>query len=116
MSKWTVIPTVNDTKTTEYKGSKSFNKLMATTPTRNEDELKKHNDESFEKQKLENAKLLDAFANKKLKSKAAIKRALGLAKKNNDAGKNTDKAAKPQVNPTVEGQPGIDSSRANAKA
>ena len=77
---------------------------------------KNSNDESFEKQKLENAKLLDAFANKKLKSKAAIKRALGLAKKKNDAGKNTDKAAKPQDNPTVEGQPGIDSSRANAEA
>lgn len=116
MSKWKVIPTVNDMTTTEYKGSKTFNKLMSTTPKRDEDELKKHNDESFEKQKFEDAKLLDAFANKKLKSKAAIKRALGLAKKKNDAGKNTDKAAKPQDNPTVEGQPGIDSSRANAEA
>ena len=116
MSKWTVIPTVNDMRTTEYKGSKSFNKLMATTPRRNEEELKKHNDESFEIQKFEDAKLLDAFANKKLKSKAAIKRALGLAKKSNDAGKKNDKAVKPQVNPTVEGQSGIDSSRANAEA
>ena len=101
---WSVIPTINDMKTTEYKGSKSFNKLMSTTPQRNEEDLKKHNDESFEKQKLEDAKLLDAFANKKLKSKAAIKRAIGLAKKTNDAGKTKDKAAKPQDNPTVEGQ------------
>lgn len=104
MSNWTVIPTVNDTKTTEYKGSRSFNKLMSTTPKRTEEELKKHNDESFEKQKLEDAKLLDAFTNKKLKSKAAIKRALGLAKKTNDAGKKNDKTVKPQDNPTVEGQ------------
>lgn len=104
MSNWTVIPTVNDIKTTEYKGSRSFNKLMSTTPKRTEEELKKHNDESFEKQKLEDAKLLDAFTNKKLKSKAAIKRALGLAKKTNDAGKKNDKTVKPQDNPTVEGQ------------
>ena len=105
MSNWTVIPTVNDTKTTEYKGSRSFNKLMSTTPKRTEDELKKHNDESFEKQKLENAKLLDAFTNKKLKSKAAIKKALGLAKKrNNDAGKKNDKAVNPQVEVTAEAQ------------
>ena len=103
MSKWKVIPTVNDMTTTEYKGSKSFNKLMATTPTRDEDELKKHNDESFEKQKLEDAKLLDAFTNKKLKSKAAIKRALGLAKKSNDAGKKNDKTVKPQDNIVTEG-------------
>lgn len=103
MSKWTVIPTVNDMTTTEYKGSKSFNKLMSITPTRDEEGLKKHNDEAFEKQKLEDTKLLDAFANKKLKSKAAIKRAIGLAKKTNDAGKTKDKAAKPQDNIVTEG-------------
>lgn len=104
MSKWKVIPTVNDITTTEYKGSKAFNKLMTTTPKRDEEQLKKHNDEAFEKQKAEDVKLLDAFANKKLKSKAAIKRAKGLAKKHLDAGKSTDKAAKPQDNSTVEGQ------------
>ena len=33
-----------------------------------------------------------------------IKKALGLAKKRNDAGKKEDKAANPQDNTTVEGQ------------
>ena len=105
MSKeWSVIPTINDVPTTEYKGTKTFNKLMAKTPIRDEEALKKHNDESFAKQEFEEAQLLDAFANKKLKSKTAIKKALGLAKKKkNDAGKNNDKAAKPQDNIVTEG-------------
>ena len=106
MSKeWKTLPTINDVPKTKYKGTKTFNKLMAKTPTRDEEALKKHNDESFAKQEFEEAQLLDAFANKKLKSKTAIKKALGLAKKKkNDAGKSDDKAAKPQDNPTVEGQ------------
>ena len=107
MSKWKVIPTVNDTTIkstkTNRKQSTDFNKLMSTTPKRDEETLKEHNDESYFKQKAEEDKLLDAFANKKLKSKAAIKRALGLAKKRNDAGKKTDKAAKPQDNIVTEG-------------
>lgn len=102
---WRIIPTVNDVpKTTEYKGNSDFHRLMSKTPKRDEDKLKEHNEESFTKQEFEEAKLLDAFANKKLKSKAAIKRARALAKRKSDAGKKNDKAANPQVNPTVEGQ------------
>ena len=107
MSQWKVIPTVNDTTIkntkTNRKQSTDFNKLMSTTPKRDEETLKEQNDESYFKQKAEEDKLLDAFANKKLKSKAAIKRALGLAKKRNDAGKKTDKAAKLQDNIVAEG-------------
>lgn len=108
MSNWKTIPTINDTTITKTKSdrqtSTSFNKLMKTTPTRDVEQLKKHSEELFDAQKLEDDKLLDAFTNKKLKSKAAIKKALGLAKKRNDAGKKNDKAVNPQDNTAVEGQ------------
>jgi len=100
---WKNIPTVNDVEKTEFKGNKVFERLMSKTPKRNLDELKEHNDKAFEKQKAEDDKLLDAFANKKLKSKAAIKRARSLAKRSYDAGKSTDKAADPQDNIVTEG-------------
>lgn len=108
MSEWKTIPTINDTDNTNTKSdrqiSTKFNKLMKTTPIRSAEELKKHSEDLFIAQKLEDDKLLDAFTNKKLKSKAAIKKALGLAKKRNDAGKEKDKAVNPQDNIAVEGQ------------
>jgi hypothetical protein len=100
---WKTISTVNDMEKTEFKGNKTFDKLMSKTPKRNLDQLKEHNDKAFEKQKTEEGKLLDAFANKKLKSKAAIKRARGLAKRKRDAGKSTDKTVNPQDNIVTEG-------------
>ena len=112
MSEWKVIPTVNDTTAVEPK-TKAYNKRLkvmidkAPVYEGSEEDIKKkikeHQEELFLKQKAEEDKLLDAFANKKLKSKAAIKRALGLAKKRNDAGKKTNKAAKPQDNIVAEG-------------
>ena len=108
MSTWKTIPTVNDATvkniTTDKKRSTNFNSLMTNTPNRTIEELKKHSEELFAAQELENQKLLDAFTNKKLKSKAAIKKALSLSKKHNDAGKKKDKAVNPQVEVTVEGQ------------
>lgn len=111
---WKTIPTVNDVKTTETKNikieNKSFKSMMdkVVVYTGSKEEIEKkiklHQEETFAAQEAEEAKLLDAFANKKLKSKAAIKRARALAKKKSDAGKKNDKAANPQVNPTVEGQ------------
>lgn len=104
MSKgWTNISTVNDIEKTEFKGNKAFEKLMSKTPKRDLEQLKEHNESSFEKQKTEEDKLLDAFTNKKLKSKAAIKRAHGLAKRKRDAGKSTDKTVNPQDNIVTEG-------------
>ena len=113
MSKWKIIPTVNDmTHTTEQ--TKSYNKRMKSMMDKvivydgsQEDidkKIKKHQEELYLTQKAEEDKLLDAFTNKKLKSKAAIKRARGLAKRKRDAGKSNDKAVNPQDNPTVEGQ------------
>ena len=65
--------------------------------------IKKHQEELYLAQKAEEDKLLDAFTNKKLKSKAAIKRARGLAKRKRDAGKSTDKTVNPQDNIVTEG-------------
>ena len=108
MSQWKTLPTVNDTTVkntiTDRQKSINLNHLLASTPNRTAEELKKHSEELFEAQKLENKKLLDAFTNKKLKSKAAIKKALSLSKKHNDAGKKKDKAVNPQVEVAVEGQ------------
>ena len=113
MSKWTIIPTVNDT-TIATKETISYSKRMKSmmdkvpvyegSPEDIDKKIKKHQEELYLAQKLEEDKLLDAFTNKKLKSKAAIKRARGLAKRKRDAGKSNDKAVNPQVNPTVEGQ------------
>ena len=114
MSTWKTIPTINDT-TSATKKTKSYNKrvksMMDKVPVYEgskediEKKIKKHQEELFLAQKAEEDKLLDAFTNKKLKSKAAIKKALGLAKKrNNDAGKKNDKAVNPQDNIAVEGQ------------
>jgi predicted GIY-YIG superfamily endonuclease len=69
-----------------------------------EKKLKQHQEETYAKQQLEDEKLLDAFTKKKLKSKAAIKRARDLVKRKRDAGKSNDKAVNPQDNITVEGQ------------
>ncbi len=113
MSQWKTIPTINDTTPTKEK-TKAYNKRVkvmidkAPVYEGSEEDIKKkikeHQEELFLKQKAEEDKLLDAFANKKLKSKAAIKKALGLSKKRNDAGKKADKTANPQDNIAVEGQ------------
>lgn len=121
---WKTLPTINDTTKTKetLTSAKHFKSMMdkVVVYTGNEDEIKKkvkeHQDKLFAAQEEEEAKLLDAFTNKKLKSKAAIKRARALAKRKSDAGKKNKKAVDPQVNSTVEGQPDIDSSRANAEA
>ena len=113
MSKeWKILPTINDTpKTTETNtASKHFKSMMDKVPiyTGSKEEIEKkikiHQDETLAKQTAEEDKLLDAFAKKKLKSKAAIRKARGIAKRRKDAGKKQDKAAKLQDNITVEGQ------------
>jgi hypothetical protein len=125
MSKeWKTIPTINDTPKTKEaqvctKSYKSMmDKVITYTGSKEEIEkkIKQHQEETFAKQTFEEDKLLDAFAKKKLKSKAAIKKAIGLTKKRNEAGKKKEKAAKQPVNAPVEGQDAVDSSRANAEA
>lgn len=108
---WETIPTINDITTTEK--TKADNKRMKSmmdkiiiydgSPEEIDKKIKKHQEELYLAQKAEEDKLLDAFTNKKLKSKAAIKRARGLAKRKRDAGKSTDKTVNPQDNIVTEG-------------
>ena len=109
---WKTIPTINDleiaTETTKAynKRVKSMLDKVVVYKGTEEDiakKIKQHQEEVFEKQQIEENKLLDAFTNKKLKSKAAIKRARGLAKRKRDAGKSTDKTVNPQDNIVTEG-------------
>ena len=125
MSKeWKTIPTINDSKPTKEtnRASKHFKSMMDKVPvyTGSKEEIEKkikiHQDETLTKQIAEEDKLLDAFAKKKVKSKAAIKKAIGLTKKRNEAGKKKQKEAKQPVNAPVEGQDAVNSSRANAEA
>ena len=109
---WKTIPTINDTIATKEK-TKADNKRIKSMMDKvivydgsQEDidkKIKKHQEELYLAQKAEEDKLLDAFTNKKLKSKAAIKRARGLAKRKRDAGKSTDKTVNPQDNIVTEG-------------
>lgn len=108
---WKNIPTINDTTTTEK--TRAYNKRIKSmmdkiviydgSPEEIDKKIKKHQEELYLAQKAEEDKLLDAFTNKKLKSKAAIKRARGLAKRKRDAGKSTDKTVNPQDNIVTEG-------------
>ena len=109
---WKTIPTINDTPKTKETDTcaKHFKSMMDKVPVYTgskeeiEKKIKQHQEETFAKQTAEEDKLLDAFAKKKVKSKAAIKKAIGLTKKRNEAGKKQKKEAKQPDNTTVEAQ------------
>ena len=114
MSDWKTIPTINDTpKTTRpvepiYKGN--FKSIMDKVPVYTgsqeeiEKKIKQHQEETLAKQTAEEDKLLDAFAKKKLRNKAAIKKAIALSKKRNKAAQKKQKEAKQPVEVTAEAQ------------
>lgn len=64
--------------------TKRFNRLMATTKVRSYDKMVEDVEKSYNTKIKENADLLQAFADKKLKSKTLIKQAQGLKKKQTD--------------------------------
>lgn len=64
--------------------TKVFNRLMATTEVRSYEKMVEDVEKSYNAKQAENAALLQAFADKKLKSKALIKRAQGLKRKQED--------------------------------
>lgn len=111
MSEWKTIPTINDMpKTKETQTcTKSFKSMMDKVPVYTgskeeiEKKIKQHQEETYAKQLAEEDKLLDAFANKKLRNKAAIKKAISLAKKRNKAGKKKQQEAKQPDNIVTEG-------------
>ena len=84
---WTKISTINDrinkyddSKENRDKRDNSFNLLIKNTKTLSAEKIKENSEELYLQQQLEDAKLLEAFERKAVKSKTAIKRALKLKK------------------------------------
>lgn len=103
---WTLVGTnaleFGDTRTREEKRrdsarqARSFNRLMRTTKVRSYEKMVEDAEKSYNVKQAENAALLQAFADKKLKSKALIKQAQGLKRKQSEK-----KAAKAQAKKAV---------------
>ena len=89
MGKWTVISTNKLTKGKEITPTKIAN-IIKHIPRRSYDELEKASKESFNQKIAREDNLLQAYENKKLKSKALIKEAKSLkankAKQNKECG------------------------------
>ena len=89
---WTTIETVNsvpksETKAEKTRRVKNFNKLIDNTKSLDLKDLKKHGDDLYATQKNSDEALLQAFEDKKLKSKKLIKQVLRI-KKERDKVKN----------------------------
>lgn len=86
MSDWIKIETVYDkakTKTdraSQMKRLNDANVLIRNTKSLSAKDMKERSEKRYVEQKIEDDKLLDAFENKRVKSKTAIKRALQLKK------------------------------------
>lgn len=99
--KWTTIETVNSIKNTETKSDKikrmkNFDNLIHNTKILSKEDLKKHGDDLFTEKKNAEDQLLEAYNDKKLKSKKLIKQALRIKKernKNKNAKQNTRKVS-----------------------
>lgn len=88
---WSLVGTnameFGDTRTREEKRrdaarqNRAFNRLMATTKVRSFEKMVEDAEKSYNAKQSENAALLQAFADKKLKSKALIKQAKALKKR-----------------------------------
>lgn len=91
---WTHFASINEATTpdkrTRIHNEQEFSKLIRNTKTLSVLDLKKESEKLYDKQVSEEDRLLDAFANKRLKSKAAIKKALKLKKLKNAEEKETD--------------------------
>ena len=83
---WKKISTVNDvpvsteTAQEKFKRERSFKNATHNVRSLSLEDMKKHSDELFAKKQAEDANLLDAFEQKKLKSKVVIKKATQLKK------------------------------------
>jgi len=77
---WKTIFTINGDSKAESNSDKRFNKTIRTIKTPSYDELKKESIEAFNKVEAEDASILAAFEEKRLKSKTLIKRAIELKK------------------------------------
>lgn len=103
---WNLVGTnameFGDTRTRDEKRrdtarqTKAFNRLMAKTKVRSFETMVKDAEKTYNAKQAENAALLQAFADKKLKSKALIKQAKALKKKQAE-----NKSAKAQAKKAV---------------
>lgn len=103
---WNLVGTnameFGDTRTRDEKRrdaarqNRTFNRLMATTKVRSYEKMVEDAEKSYNAKQTENAALLQAFAEKKLKSKALIKQAKALKRKQSE-----NKAAKAQAKKAV---------------
>ena len=92
MSKdWKKITTINDctipaeSEYNKQKKNQNFKVCIHNTKSFTLEDLKKHSDGLYNKKSAEDAKLLLAFEEKRLKSKDAIKRAIALKKEQEKA-------------------------------
>ena len=99
---WTSIETIYSlknkpkTQAEKRKEAKSYKRLMSTTKTLSVADLKKQSKEFYKQNKEKEDNLLQAFEDKKLKSKNAIKQAIQIKKKSekkNDAKQDIEKVS-----------------------
>lgn len=81
---WIHFATINDTfspdKRTVIRNEQGLNNLIRNTTALSTKELKEESNTLYDKKNMEEEQLLDAFANKQLKSKMLIKQALKIKK------------------------------------
>lgn len=110
---WISLTTVNtapksaETAAQRRQRDRSFSNLIRNTKSLSVEDLKKQSDELYAKQRAEEDKLLQAFAEKKVKSKTAIKQALRIKKERAAAEKRAKNSAKQNTN-TVSDNAGVD--------
>lgn len=86
---WKKLKTVNDVIFAGGSNDKYFTKLMKTTKSKTAVDLKDESVKLFNQKKAEDAQLLSAFEEKRLKSKDLIKRAMTIKK--DKTNKNSEK-------------------------
>ena len=92
--KWTQISTNNCITTGSTKNQNKIHNILKNTKRKSYEELKKSADATAEAKVKYDAQLLQAFKDKKLKSKALIKEAQALKKEEDKKNKTAEKTAK----------------------
>lgn len=97
---WTLVGTNalefgnTETRQERIRREQKFNNAIRNAKSQSVEDMKKESDKLFDAKNADNAQLLQAFKDKKLKSKALIKRAKALKKKEKEA---AQKAAEAKV-------------------
>lgn len=104
MSKgWTLVGTNalefgnTETRQERVRRERKFNNAINNAKSITVEEMKKESEKLFDTKNAENVQLLQAFKDKKLKSKALIKKAKALKKKEKEAVKKTAEATSTKV-------------------